>query len=219
MKKALIIFSLMLLLGTDMAHAAGCGWFRGKPLPDCKSFWVLETGWEHRIHDTNTRGNKDKFLFTSSLGHMRNLTEKYSLGGTLYLGADDDGSLFGVCARGRLWLNRITSIDLDLGPILAGGDNFIEVRTPGFIGRLSFGVGDLFALTAHYQAVRFEKLSYLSWDPVTGDPVEYYSDKGVQSGWFIGVRFGSYAAMIFPLIIIAILIGQSGEFSTGTSYY
>jgi len=205
------VFGLFVLLAifVDVSRAGECGWCRGKPLPACRSWWVLEAGWNTRIHGSNVREDKKHFLGTANIGYMRNIEDRYALGATLYISGDDDAALVGLCARGRLWLSPQAAVDLDLGLLLVADDNKADPRVPGFIGRAAIGVGDWVALTAHYQVIRFENLSYITWDPLTQDPIDHFIPKGTQSAWYVGVRFGSYAALAFPVLLAVIYAAES----------
>lgn len=206
-----LVFPIMLLavlLPSDTT-ASSCGWCRGKPPPDCRSFWVLESGWNLRQQGNNVRETKEDFLFVADFGYMRNVSSRSAIGGTAYVGADDDGALYGLRARYRFWLHRWFALDISPGILLAGQDNYMEPQFPGFVGSVSLGFGDWFALKTQFQAIKFKNLSYITWDPFPND-VEHFVSEGTQTAWYIGIQFGSYAAVAFPVVLLVIAAASWG---------
>jgi len=177
------------------------GWCRGRPLADCGAFWVLETGWCLLQKESNVREEKKRFLFTADVGYMRNITANSAVGATAYVGADDDAGQFGLRLRYRRWLNRDVSLDVSPGILLTGEDNRVTPSFPGFVGTLTLGFADWAGITVLYQAIRYERSNF-----------DYaIADSGTQKSLYIGARFGSYAAIVFPAILLAIYAAESGS--------
>ncbi len=83
------------------AKAQHC--FCGKPLPECKTFWITEFGYSHRLDQQPRRYQfaASNFYLTWEVGMTGNLNQKSALGATFMLGADDNGHRFGVKPRYR----------------------------------------------------------------------------------------------------------------------
>src|SRR5207249_7423776 len=120
--------------GAQASHAL-C--FRGRPLPQCRAFWLTEFGlilpdgplvWE--------------------LGAMRNVGTRSAVGGSVYLRIDG-GTAYGVKPRLRRWLSPVVAVDVSPGIIiLAGAGNSV-----GFAGHVGLSFRDLVALTVQAETV------------------------------------------------------------------
>ena len=203
--RALAIMIIIVFCCQD-AWADGCGWFRGRPLPECKAFWVLESAWNFRQSGTSIREGKKEFLFTADIGYMKNITAKSGIGLTAHMGADDDAGQFGLRARYRLWFDRDVYLDISPGILIAGEDNHSHPKFPGFVGTAALGFGDWVALVFQYQMIRFEDLSYIddAW-------IDHSVPQGTQKTSYIGVRFGSYLAIALPVVLLLIYGMQSSS--------
>ncbi len=208
------IFFLTVLSVLFFSSQLLAAWCQGKPLPEQKSFWVFETSWKTRFADSNTRLSKDKFLLTGELGYIKNMTPNYSIGATLYGSGDDDAGNFGIKFRYRRWLTKTVSFDISPGILLAGSDNYQTVKYPGFVASTSIGVRDLIAFDLQFQAVRYNNSGIFY--PYTNISAPL-SNSGTQTGWYIGVRFGSYAAVIST--VTALVIGAILVSSIDDQYY
>lgn len=191
--KIIFLTVLSVLFFSNQLLAA---WCQGKPLSEQKSFWVFETSWKTRIADSHTRLNKDKLLLTGELGYLKNITPNYSIGATLYGSGDDDAGNFGIKIRYRRWLTNTVSFDISPGILLAGSDNYQTVKYPGFVASASLGVQDLIAFELQFQAVRFKSSGIFYPNTV--------SFSRTQTGWYMGVRFGSYATVLTTITALAI---------------
>ncbi len=158
------------------ANAQHC--FRGKPLPQCKTFWITEFGYSHRL---DRQSNAD-FYFTWEPGLMRNVGRQTALGATLFLGADEDGHRFGLKPRYRRWLNNSVSFDLGAGVLLGGENNFFNHRFPGLTSHVGLSFGDWLALTGHLEIFRFEN--------------RRFGIKETDFAWYVGAKLGSYPGLI-----------------------
>ena len=109
--------------------------FRGRALPRCTSFLLVEAGYyrhlvgsEFRGIDTNevTREATDArdrdSHFSWELGYMRNVDARNALGGTLLVGTGTAGARVGVKGRYRRWVGAEGTGRLDFGAgVLRGG--------------------------------------------------------------------------------------------------
>ena len=95
-------------------HTQTC--FNGKPLPDCKRFWVTEFTYGKQVDEHAEDGH----LLSLDLGMMFNLAKKHAVGGSCYgdfLKDSDwiDNYRVGLKAKYRYWMNSTFSIDADVG--------------------------------------------------------------------------------------------------------
>lgn len=138
------------LVHPDLA-AQAC--FRGRPLPSCRRFWIVESGFGVRLNRgayESGPSDPDK-LASMELGMMRNLTTGTALGATAFLGIGDQitgntGVLVGVKPRYRRWLGPRFSLDLSTGPfyVLSGPAN---ANTLGATAHAGVNLGDWAGLT------------------------------------------------------------------------
>lgn len=141
----------------------GCGCFRGKPLPECCSFWITEVSLKYRISRSwiksdNPDEEQAKTVLSADLGFMQNITPEYALGFSVYGGVDADKSRLGIRGRYRRWLTRRTTLDISPGVLLFGGESgqfAIRSKYPGFVGSISIGYNDWISGGLHYEIIRF----------------------------------------------------------------
>lgn len=168
--------------------------FRGRPLAQCRTFWITEFGYSHRFDqqsDPDSSGSSN-YYFTWELGRMVNLNTQTALGGTLFVGADEHGWRIGIKPRYRRWLNQTISFDLSTGILIAGGNSELEAKFPGFTGHLGLSFGDWLALTGQMEIMRLETA-------------------GTDVAWYGGLKVGSHAGRIggvLFLIIAAIAVAS-----------
>ncbi len=124
------------------------------------------------------------------LGWLRNLSDRSALGGTLVVGSmSGDGSRYGVKGRYRRWLDGQFAVDVEGGPLaVSGGSGHSPFARDGAFGAttgVEFAYRDLIAVSANVDAVRGDR---------------------AQSGVFLGVRAGSWAAPVFAAGLIALVL-------------
>ena len=167
------------LAGSKPAEAKTC--FRGRSLPECKTFWITEFGYSRRfnLQPSHYPDNRPNDFLNWELGGMTNINRRSALGATLFGGFNVGGSYFGYGSRiglkprFRLWLNPTTNLDLSPGIILYGDFNSFKPKFPGFTGQVGLNLRDWFALTSHLEIVRLETV-------------------GTDVVWYNGVKLGSY---------------------------
>ena len=183
--------------------------FRGRPLSRCKSFWILEFSYLQRL-DTKPSGwvhQSGTWYLTGDIGHMVNISQSTALGATLFLGGDDDSGRMGIIPRFRYWFgpgnsgSRPVRLDISAGPLLSITDNYLEPKTPGFMGNISLNFEDWFALTTQVEIIRF------------GPKQHFYDIKPVTDvGFYAGFKTCSYAApicFVVLTVLAAVSIGSS----------
>lgn len=175
----------------EVAAAPRSGCFRGRPLPACRSFWIVEMQGDAPVAQTTrtiTLGGEppgEIGLFEKrlewNLGHMLNLTPRHAVGGVLTFGASDQ---FGVKLRGRRWLNADLSVEME-GGLLTG----IELHP-----KSSLSVTGDARLN-----IRDQGYFYVRWDGLRVPPVQHPSltqEGGFQQALSVGGGLGSVPALI-----------------------
>lgn len=199
------LFPAVILLLVAETATAGCGKFcRGSPLDFCNSFWVLESTYLTRSGESELRGADSRFQLGLELGHMKNISPKSSVGGSLYLSLVNE-ELFGVKGRYRYWFNPKTSLDISPGILVAGSTDKADITFPGFVCSVTINYKDWVGLTLQLQALRYQ-----SRDDLLGT-----THDGAETDLYIGTRFGSYPALAWPLmtLVVAALTLDDWEFN------
>jgi hypothetical protein len=185
---------ILLLAPADPLSAQTC--FRGRPLPTCTRFWIVESGIAARLnrHSDGFGGGSTDILASLEFGFMRNRSPTTALGGTAFLGAADQitgntGVLLGLKPRLRRWLGRTLSVDLAPGGfyVLSGDAN---ANTIGLTGHGGLNLGDWAALSAQV---------------LVGKSPSHPSGS-TELGLYLGGKLGSYpgaaSGVAVPLAIL-----------------
>ncbi len=96
--------------------------FRGRPLTECRSFWITEASYSVRLSSVDRQVSFEPggwFLPTVELGGMRNLNGRVAVGASIGAGFLGDFYL-AAKPRVRLWLSPKASLDLSPGLMLGG---------------------------------------------------------------------------------------------------
>ncbi len=164
--------------GLDEDSAFLC--FRGGPASRCSSFLIIEFSYATRLNRT-TRANPgyyDNDAFSWEAGWMKNTGERLALGGTVFYGPGEDR--LGLKSRLRWWLSREVSVDLGGGVLLKN-----DVMDPGLTGHLGLNLVDVLQAFTQVEVLRFKSGS-------------------TDTAWWVGVKGGSYIAV---LSVVVVLIG------------
>jgi len=191
-----------------------------KPLPEGRSFFVTTFGYDYRVtkpltvsstyvgYDSATYVSystpSGRHMLSSELGIMHNLSPRYALGFTGYLGWDIANTLHGgLSVRGRRWLDHEKSVDVSAGALLWGTHNE-GFEYPGFVGTASMNFND-------WENV---KLTVTALNVKTYPFTSQQTEIGAFLGYQIGGKPGfvtTVAAMLTTGILAAVFIG-SGSF-------
>ena len=194
--------------------AAKVGCFRGRPLPDCKSFWIFEMQGSVPLLQTERflyiDGNAPigNDVFDSQLewnvGHMVNLGETFSLGGVITVGTGNTDPLTGIRARIRRWFSTDVSLEVEAGILRS---NATDTQFPGVNG----GTADI------RLNIRDHGAFFVRWD-VLPLPEEvypayssYYQPARTYYGTSVGVALGSVPAVAGTGalgVVFAVLLGM-----------
>jgi len=115
-----ILVGLTLILTCRIIAADAC--FRGKPLPECRTFWITEAGALYRFGLAETHHEwYETLMYSWELGLMFNRSMRHALGGTLFFDFDDytNNVQVGFRPRYRRWLWHGISLDIAPGIILS----------------------------------------------------------------------------------------------------
>ncbi len=202
------------------------GCFRGRPLPACKSFWIVEMQGSTPLAQTSRTAQNfappryAQEAFSSvlewNLGHMVNMSPTYAIGGVITAGTGDSGYLTGLKLRVRRWLHPDLSLEAEGGLLWNDANG----------GRRS-GAGGTAALRLN---IRDQGSFYLRWDmlPTAAESRGGFFDPGDRSangGWLdpggtqhalsVGVATGSVPALVTTgvagltvAVLVALLVGQ-----------
>lgn len=116
--------------------------YRGRPAPECDSFWIAEYGLGTQLK----KGPLSEVGWTTSeIGVMFNVSPRYAVGATTYIpyNFERENLRLGAKFRFRRWLDRDWSLNLSSGLIFAGTRSRGEVYT-AFAGHIDVsyvGVG------------------------------------------------------------------------------
>lgn len=182
---------------TNKKPAAVC--FNASPLPRCRSFAVLEVEvMSLRNRDPESFSAPEQFSYFGSLdshvsvevGWLRNRADRSAFGATFVAGTmSGDAGRFSLEGRYRRWLSNVVAIDVEAGPLAVSGGSdkspFGHNGAQGATVGAALAYRDLVALSANFDAVK--------------------GDRG-QSGFFFGVRAGSWAAPVFAVGLVALVI-------------
>lgn len=198
--------------GDQGVEAPKIGCFRGRPLPACKSFWIVEMQGTTPLAQTTRQVAYSDGLpvpvesyesqLEWNLGHMANLNPKFALGGVITLGTPGGSLLSGIKARARRWLNDDVSIELEGG-----------WRTADQYPRGNGATADL------RLNVRDQGSFFLAWDgkvlPRQEFPGSFLDPGGFAQAFSVGAGLGSVPALVGTgalglgvLIVLAILISD-----------
>jgi len=207
MKRAntiLLVAAAIIICMILPANAQHC--FRGKPLPQCKTFWITEFGYSFRLDQSARRYqfSDANFYFTWEYGLMRNLNQKSALGATFLLGADGDGHRLGVKPRYRRWLDNSLSVDFGAGVLFGGENNQFNLRFPAMTSHVGLNFGDWLALTAHMEIIRLEVVPFRRPQSKTTK---------ADVAWYAGAKLGSYPGLVISIVgpIIAFIVFTQTE--------
>jgi len=176
--------------------------FRGRPLPECRSFWITEFGYAYRI---NSEKDKPTSMFSGDFGMMRNLNDRIALGGLFFLGIDTNPDFhIGLKARFRYWLNSKNSLEISPGILLVHTRPFTE--EPGLTGNVAMNFSDCFAIHSQIEVVRFRsRPSRSGFDLPPEDETDLAIYAGAKLGSKPGLIIGVVGGVITTLVILALL--------------
>jgi hypothetical protein len=206
--KIKVLLSIILLLMPACKSLAGGVCFRGKPSPECRTFWITEAGAFYRLDGQDVKSWQhrklyEKLLYSIDVGLMFNRSPGDALGASIFIDYDDytGSTKLGLRPRYRRWLSRLIRIDIAPGIVL----DDTKFKTPNFSGLLSLNFSDYVALML--------RLDINSWEKRYG----VNQAGGTEYAWYGGLKFGSYPGLVVGIVgpIVAAAIWASNFGGTG----
>ena len=175
---------------------AQTGCLRGRPMPACRTFWLLEMqGYTPLAQTTRNVTYSDGrpvavTAFESTLewnvGHMVNVAPNWAVGGVLSVGPQGGTGIFtGFKGRVRRWLSPDFSVEMSAGLLDA------QVRYPPTRG----ATADL-RLNIRDQGAFFVRWDGVSLDDIQFPDAGYAEEGGLQHAFSVGASAGSVPALI-----------------------
>lgn len=155
--------------------------FRGRPRPDCSSFWITEAGLSFPLSTTVSEPGETQLGMTFEVGYLWN-TEKHSAwGGTVFFRGAESWDGVGVRPRYHRWLSRSAALDISPGVRFSSNGSNLAVDLSSQIGVSIYGIGAV--------------LQAESGDVEVMNPDGTFRTEK-EFGWFIGGRVGQYAGIV-----------------------
>jgi hypothetical protein len=117
------------LASPSAAEAQFC--FRGRALPACRAYPILEFAPGYRLVDKAVPSDGAPVVGDWQAGYMQNVRSQAGVGGAVKITADSDGHRYGPVVGLRYWLGSgRVSLDMTAGMFLAGEDNHVLLNWP-----------------------------------------------------------------------------------------
>jgi len=192
-----VVFLLTVMVYCLNCGEAVAGCFRGKPLPDCRSFWITESSILYRFDNGGFGEWHQRLYYLAELGTMYNVNRTTAVGWSASLGFDDlvNDTRFYIGGRYRRWYSRRIATDVGLSLLVSGSKS----TSPGLAANASVLVNEDGGLS-----VRMEWLKH-----------EATSTSAVA--WYGGIKFASEAGIIVAVggTLIALLILSKSDDNNG----
>lgn len=196
---AVLLAAVLIQTPTHTASASGPCW-RGKPLPECRTFLVTELGVYARLDDDPTGATDNPVYFTLDVGLMKNVSPTTALGFTAYGGTGDSHARVGARFRYRRWLSRDFSLDVAPGVIVYGSeDGGYTHQAPGLVLGTSLNWRDWVALGLEVEHSRYEIEGYT--------PGEFAApEKASDTTWRVGGKLGSAPGVLGTAVLVGFFV-------------
>lgn len=176
--------------------------FRGRPLPTCGSFLVLEPGASGQVVRAGgipvaspSNNNDPNGFVTIDLGAMVNRPDRTAIGGTVELGIGQRSTRrLALELRRRKWLSDRIAFDLAAGPVEINAKESSVPLQPG----------------AAYGATAHAGLVLMDLATVTSS-IDAVQGRRMQLSLSLGGRLGSYAGVATTLVLAGLgaLVGAA----------
>lgn len=190
------LFAAALLPAGPGTASAGSLCWRGKPLPDCRTFLVTELGVYARLDEDPTQAADNPVYFTLDLGLVKNVSPTTGLGLTAYGATGDSHARVGARFRYRRWLSRDISVDVAPGVIVYGSeDGGYTHQAPGFVLGATCNWRDWVALGLEVEHSRYEIEGYT--------PGEFTAPEKISdTTWRLGGKLGSAPGVLGTAVLV-----------------
>ncbi|MGH7680559.1 MAG: hypothetical protein ACRENN_01065 [Candidatus Eiseniibacteriota bacterium] len=186
------------------AQGTGVPVLRGRPKPWRNGFPIIQAGYLTRL-DTPGGFRPANWTLTTDLGAMHNLNPNYSVGGSMYIGLDDDIARFGAKVRLRRWLGKAVSIDLAPGIFATDKQWVVESVGPGYVGEASLSLGDWVVVTSQVEVIKRDVRNYGGFYP--GGVYPSSTTRVTDTAWYFGAKVGGELGI--PAFFLVLLGGMA----------
>lgn len=198
--------------GQEAAASPKVGCLAGRPLPACKTFWIVELQGSMPLAQSSREVDygggqpypQESFDYEIAwnLGHMVNVTPTLALGGLFTVGTGNSDALTGIRLRARRWMSEAWSVEVGGGMLRT---NASSSRFPGVNGAtadLRLNIRDHGSFFVRWDGVDLPAQRY----PETG----YDDPGGFQQAFSVGADLGSTPALVGTGVLVlgyAVLLG------------
>jgi len=199
---AAVILAGLTMGATDLGAQEQAGCLRGQRLPQCKTFWIIEIQGLVPVAQTSrvvTTSSDHAFSYEAhafdyavewNLGHMVNVGEGYGVGGVFTVGSGNADPLTGIRARGRKWLAKNLSIEVEGGLLRSDAAGSRGESLNGWTAGARLNIRDQGSFFLRYDRLNVPKQTR----PIPNDG---YSDPGgSHHGLSVGANAGSVPALL-----------------------
>jgi hypothetical protein len=220
LRRAAALGVASLVVATAAASAQeqiGC--LRGKPLPDCKTFWIVEMQGLIPMAQTSrmvTYSGDWTYAYEAkafdnavewNIGHMVNVGDGYAAGGVFTVGSGNTDPLTGIRVRGRKWLAKDLSVEVEGGLLRTNAADTHFPGANGWTADLRLNIRDQGSFFVRYDGVSLPEESY-------PDMNGHFDPGGIHHGLSLGASAGSVPALVgtgalglFYVVVFALYAG------------
>lgn len=199
------IFISLFVLYALAGEALGQRCFRGRPLPECKSFWITESGAFYHLNAHagdrwSDREIYENLYYTWEIGVMVNRSSRTAYGGTFYVGWDGyiNDARLGFKGRWRWWLSPHTALDLSPGIL------FSDKISDSPIWCLSA------SLCGNDRIMVIAQVEMVTWKKIRSNNIGYFGE-GTDLLLYGGLRFGAEAGIVVGILTPIILAATAAN--------
>ncbi len=178
---------------------------RPRPLPEVRSFLVSEVGVMIQLAGANVTPGDDALQGVTDQGVMVNASEKLGVGLVFHGEAGGGRSRLGPEIRARRWIGRNSSVDVQAGAMIWGGEsNGIDFTGPSPHAQVTINGNDVIALQVQAQlhAVHLRgDYPHVGGLPPTGID-EDHNELVMHAGARLGTVPGVFATVILGTLAI-----------------
>ena len=222
---AVLPVSILAQAESDPEAGQQIGCFRGRPLPACKSFWIVEMQGSSPVAQTSSTVQSPggpRFVqeaFSSqlewNLGHMVNIGSTYAIGGVVTAGTGNGDALTGLKLRVRRWLRSDLSLEAEGGLLWNDANGGTTSSGVGGTAALRLNIRDQGSFYVRWDMLPMASRSGIFHDPHDRSTSTWHDPGGAQHALSIGVGTGSVPALITTgaagltvAVLFAILVGE-----------
>jgi hypothetical protein len=178
---------------------------RPRPLPEARSFLVTEVGVMIQVVGANVTPGDDVLQGVTDQGVMVNASEKLGVGLVFHGEAGGGRSRLGPEIRMRRWIGRNSSVDVQAGAMIWGGEsNGIDFTGPSPHAQVTINGNDVIALQVQAQlhAVHLRgDYPHVGGQPPTGID-EDHNELVMHAGARLGTVPGVVATVVLGLLTV-----------------